>query len=255
MIPPVGAMFKSLIAGLGLVWIVGVSGASASEFVVIKATSAPDIPAPGARINMNYGLSLKPGQEMVLIAKSSEVLRITGPFSGPLGDHPRLTDVAGSDTKSTALQAISSLLTGENSLVATLGSSRNSNAGQSNQSPTDPWHPFITGTGTFCIDASNAILRRTNPDKAVKLTLVSPDFEFAYFDWKSGENELRLENPVVRDGVTYTLVLNDRSGESFVIARPAVFGDSSADAIAWMSEAGCVRQALRLVDQLIRAAK
>ncbi len=245
-------MFAKSVLIACLVWLAAFVQAAAEDFVVIAAPDSPGVPARGEVLGSDRSFALADGQEIAVIRQNGDIIRIAGPFDGRIGDH--LAVSSGSEAESATLKAISDLLSDDKKLVATLGSARNTRAERNVPAAANLWKPFMIGTGTVCVDASRPVVRRQKTKNRIKLTLTSPELEFADFAWLPGQRELRLESSLIEPGKTYKVLMSDRSGESSIIARPADLGDNPAELIAWLSEAGCLRQAYRLVDQLARAA-
>lgn len=213
----------------------------AAELLVLSST-APDIEA-GEMLDGAMSLTLPAGTKVTLVAQDGQTVILEGPFEGA----PSSGGGAGDPGLLTKLSA---LVGGPSQDASAIGAVRS--AGGS--APNDPWVVNISRSGHHCVrsggrpelwrpgadQAGTLSLKRLSPAKRTKTT------------WPRGQATLPWpERMSLTDGATYMARLRGGSTAKRLVMH-VVPADLPTDVhrAVWMSDAGCVGQARRLLATL-----
>lgn len=237
------AIRLAFVTGLSLPLLSGAAGAA--DLLVLKS-SHPALPA-GQILNSARPLMLPAGTKLTVLNHTGEKFHITGPYSGT-PDSRRVPQAKG--VGAYMLDALSRLLAGRSPSNISIGASR----GVANVRFGPAWSVNVTRPGGHCLPTgAPATLWRARARKAETLHVRgSGAGQRAHVPWPAGQETVRWPNGVdLRDGGTYLLRVDNGPAISKVVIR-MVPDDLPTDyhRVAWMAEAGCMRQALTLLRTL-----
>ncbi|MEM6463638.1 MAG: hypothetical protein AAF724_17165 [Pseudomonadota bacterium] len=218
----------------------------------MEATDTAETPKRGDILSHNDVVDLPPDYQLVVIHRDGTLLRMAGPYSGPLRDYrvlPQVNDNAG-DTS--VLGVVSDLLKKNDGLISTLGSTREPQTGDVQDKDTNPWQPVVGFSSTYCIDPDRPIIRRVNRSRSVRVKLVSPDFQITETEWPQGTATVHLDQIIDLHHASYDLLISDRPGRSTLVVRPKNLSGKNLEQIVWMAKNGCDQQALQFVNSMLR---
>jgi hypothetical protein len=238
------SVFRAL--ALAAVWpLLAASAASAGDAVLLSST-APGY-APGMIVAANERLAVPEGASATLLFESGEMLRLRGPFDGPL----RSPDTQGgraasikSWVESLRFQGVdAAVVGGTRSLVQPLRLRR-----FDQDLIVDPRR-----SATYCLDAATTVWIR-RPDDGVDRVILRRRGTSRKIAWPTGAT--RVEWPadvLVENGDQYELV--DAAGTAHATASFRVADDKTLSEAAWvarMALMGCADQASVALRELAR---
>ena len=238
---------------VALICFLFVDGAAAStaQFVVVNSTASKI--RPGAIVDAERPLNLAAGERLTLIGEDGAVLHL----HGPLATLP-LSKQAAPATDDGLVQALSRLFAADpavSSRVAWGGFRGNEpSPGHASEEPHDVWAWNIGGSDSICVPATTQpVLWRANagPSQVVVLLHLSTGKE-ADVDFAAGQQSSVWPKAVpLLDGGEYAVRDPKSLWERRLGVRVIPVGEiSSVRQIAWMADAGCVRQARLLITRL-----
>jgi hypothetical protein len=208
--------------------------ASAAELVVVEARGITL--QPGQTVDDSQKLALQPGDELTLVDERGSVIRVRGPFDGPL--------TSGKGSSIDISNALAALGTGE--AQNTVGVVR---ANAKTVTLPNPWVVDVTHSGEACVRAGAPIvLWRQQPAAHATLRIAPTTGAWhAESDWPAGASELPAPPmlPIV-DGQDYSFDLGGEPATVTLVRVPASLHTDRMRA-AWMLEKNCVSQAKALV--------
>jgi len=227
-----------------LILLAVVASADAAELLILDSTQ-PGLPEGGI-IDAAATVSLAAGARLTLVDEAGERITLKGPYSGV----PTTAGQAvASGLGSRMLSALSWLIVGPRPDAAGFGGMRGTGVAM----PDDIWTVNVSTGGDHCLRTDVPTrLWRPRSDRTAALSIGDPGHAGVRAEWPAGEATLAWPGAVeVIDGAAYLLRLApDTAGK-----RPTLHllpRDLASDfhRVAWMSEAGCKRQAWRLLDRI-----
>jgi hypothetical protein len=226
---------------------------AAQSLVVIETTGATDAPKPGELVKADQKIKLDAGSEIVLLGPSGKVIRIKGPFDGPVSKAGgnAAASAGGEDDK--RLTRIATMISDQLALTATLGTSR-STPMESEKSSQDPWVVRLGRSGPRCVPRDGATLWRSNAAKDVELSIIGPEVLIKRKPWPAGQHKMELPAQTFRDQELYTVLIDRHQVDMLIYVRPAD-ATNPAHVAAWMAGKGCDRQAFLFLKSLTGGAR
>ena len=208
--------------------------ASAAELVVVEARGITL--QPGQTVDNTQKLALQPGDELTLVDERGSVIKVRGPFDGPLA--------SGKGSSIDISNALAALGTGQPQ--STVGVVR---AKAETVTLPNPWVVDVTHSGEACVRAGSPLVLWRQQSTAHATLRIAPvtGAWHAESDWPAGASELPAPAMVpIVDGQDYAF---DLGGETATVTLVRVPGSLRNDRMraAWMLEKNCVNQAKALV--------
>ncbi len=221
----------------------------AMDYVVVRAENS-DL-APGAVLKDGQSVTLASGAKITLVGETGKTFNLAGPFDGTLP--------AGQPAEDRGVVAsLSRLMTMESRNRSLVGAYKGGGRG-------DPWSIQPGAAETFCVKGGHVQLHRDTPGgtEEAQLWSVGSDAPSAgggmmaigtetgnvtgRVRWENGQSEAAWPREVaMSDGGRYRMSWRGRTLDFMVAVAPREHG-SAALAAAWMTEKGCVDQALILI--------
>jgi hypothetical protein len=241
-------MFRRLALSVVAAAAIGVGVASAAQFVVVESTAAK-LP-PGSIVDAAKPLPLAAGERVALVGEDGTMLRLQGPSSAP----PTSGEVVAGDNG--VVQALSRLFAANQPSASAWGTFRGNETlqGREAASPPEPWAWNLYRSESICVPAGiEPSLWRPDAarEQAVVLLHLSTGKE-AEVAFAAGEATGPWPKSVpLLDGGEYAVRDAGNLWERRLSVR-VIPADEAGDVrqIAWMSDAGCLRQARLLVARL-----
>lgn len=239
----------ALILLLGM--FIGHAAASGAQFVIVESTAAR-LP-PGSIVDAAKPLTLVAGERLALVGEDGAVVRLQGPSSGL----PIPSDSSASGERR-VVQALSRLFASEQQAPrwAAWGGFRGNEAPQGLEAatPSDVWAWNLYRSDVLCAPAGiEPSLWRpdTDRDRRIVLLHLSTGKE-AEAEFAAGQETVPWPKAVpLLDGGEYSVRDASNLWERRLTLRIIPAGEGrSIQQIAWMSDAGCLRQARLLVGRL-----
>lgn len=220
--------------------------AMASELLVI-AVSGPVAPLePGQSVRPGEALTLAAGARITLLKQDGTMQTLQGPFSGTPGDSAATTT---GTAKSGTFAALKTLLGDTDARSTVLGAARAS-AGDL-PAPPGIWHLSTDSSGPRCTDGMELVLWRRDPGEAVSVSARTQDARVKGLDWPAGEAALTLPEDFAKSEGRLAISLGGTLRELTLIRQPDALADAAPGALlSWLTEKGCNRQALALIDRV-----
>mgnify|MGYP001167423116 CR=1 FL=1 len=238
------AMISSLVMLLG-----GAASAMAGQLVVVDSTS-PKWPA-GSVVDASKPLSIGANETLTLVGEDGTLHRLTGPSSGVPG-----VDTAPAGSDKNVVQALSRLFAANQPAASAWGTFRGSEAVMDREAanPPEVWAWNLYRSDRICVPAgAQPSMWRPDAsrDQGVVLLHLSTGSE-AEVELAPGQDHAAWPQAVpLLDGGEYAIrdAGNLWERKLLVYVIPA---DEASDIrqIAWMSDAGCLRQARLMVAHL-----
>lgn len=233
-------------AAIGVVGSLALASAAMADFVVIRS-NAPDIER-GQVLTLETPLTLAAGKRLTLLDDAGKPVRLTGPYTGPMGKAPGINprQAGGGKVSNTIARLLNKR--GE---ASQLGAIRAIGGGPAE----DPWVINVTRAGRYCVKPGETPrLWRPNASKAGTVSLKrQPASQRARLKWQQGVSVVNwpVEDIPPRDGGVYFAQLQGSLSATrieihFLPKGLAGVGRSAA----WMADAGCTDQALALLDRI-----
>jgi len=225
-----------------LITTVFTSTPNAAELVVIASSNSGF--KVGQVVDSSSDIKLADDVTLTLISESGKILALKGPRSGAV-------EVEGSADKNGGLiPSIKNILGSEKTEASTLGVMRSIGGPKL---PSDPWAIIANKTGKYCVTLSKpVVLWRADAKKTRSLILLNLDNNHKVKTvWSSGQNTLYWPRlmPMV-DGATYRVDLAGESRLPKLTVALVPNQPTQAHAAVWMSQNGCEKQALRLLQSI-----
>lgn len=195
---------------------------------------------PGARIDSNVPVTLKPSEKLVVISPDGKISTLRGDYKGsPIRD--------GAAVQS-ARVALGALISTRNDRANTVGAVR---SGSSASPLPEPWLIDISRPGERCVrEGAQPVWWRPSATEAGTFSVYPVDRSWkADFEWSVGEDRMKAPPLMRMDGVKMIII---RTGDQERPVRMHVLPNDIDDPVvltAWMLEKACVQQA----DALLRS--
>jgi hypothetical protein len=244
-------MARPLAVSLLLMLLVNIAGATGRELIVIDSNVSRL--QPGSMVEATEPLTLAQGERLTLVGDDGAVFRLEGPASGP----PAITDTS-PVTDDGVLQALSRLFSSDVAPAtrAAWGGFRGTERPQDRDAhyPGDVWAWNLHRSDSICVPAGLApSLWRPDATREQNVVLlhVSTGKE-ADVDFAAAQHNASWPQSVpLLDGGEYAARDARNLWERRLTVRIVPVGEiSTIRQIAWMSDAGCLRQARLLVARL-----
>lgn len=224
-----------------------IGAAQAADVVVVEST-APELPA-GQVIKAGTPIRIPAGARIAVVGEDGKVVKLAGPFSGVAAP----ATAAASD-KGT-VQALSRLFADKGPAATSWGTFRGDIASDDTAgTPPEVWAVNIMRSETVCLPAGTRPMiwrpDASQPMSAILLQLSSGREGSIALD--AGQQSLPWPSaPEIVDGGEYAIRETGGNGvrRLFVRLIPAS-QESGVPQVAWMSDAGCLRQAKTLLAQV-----
>ena len=231
-----------LCAALAVSVLLGLSSKTlAGDLVVIEST-AKAYPA-GKVLKGGTTVKLGKGAKVTLISDSGKMIPLKGPYSGKPGAKAGKGDPS-------LTKALAGLLGSKSSGKSAIGAMRSAKRGD----PPGAWVVELGRSGTQCVrQGAVAQLWRADAKKAAKLTLKPyPKGKKASVSWKAGADSVAWPAKVaMTDGNKYLARISTSKSATKVTLRVVPKSlPSDVHRVAWMADAGCKKQARRLLASL-----
>ena len=213
----------------------------ASDLVVIAAEKAGAELAPGKTLRAGTSISLTAGGRITVLAQSGEVIKLTGPYSGPVK-----AKTAGQGPSRIA--AVSKLL-GTSRRSATLGATRAANVGSgARRAPSNVWIVEADRAGRACVRADGMILWRPTAAKPATVALWPLTGAPKKIDWTAGASTQRITDQPLADGTQLSVLSGGRNTTLVLAVLPKDIAPTpSGQLLQWMASSGCRGQVKKLV--------
>ncbi len=224
------------------------SPAAASNLVVVKS-SGIDLPV-GLAVAPDKPLTLKDGEQVVLIAPDGRTVRLRGPW-----DKPPISGSAAANPD--VKQALKALLTQTLARSQSVGVVRDTSA---QVLPPEPWLLDVSHDGNRCLPENSPVVFWRPPGglghDALSISPRGGAWEVR-IDWPERTDRLLLPKTLLPrkalfNHSTYVVGLSGRNAEITLISIPAA-ADNDAMRAAWMIEEGCDIQAQALLRDSLAA--
>ena len=225
---------------------IAASPASAlADYVVIAATQAPALYAPGTEISADESLSLPDGARLTLIERSGRMTNLDGAHEGPVPP----ADTAASGGDDTDWNVLKRLIGSPEASSTVLGAAR---TGASDiPPPPGVWDVSADSSGPRCVRTGKLTLWRRNADGATSVTLRSAAGRHEGIAWPAGEHRLAVPEQMAREDGRLIVSLGSELRDFDLSVPPDGLGDAPAGRVlAWLAEKDCRRQALALIERL-----
>ncbi|QNT68882.1 hypothetical protein [Defluviicoccus vanus] len=234
------------------VLLVPLSAAGAAELVIVEST-APQLPA-GQVINTTSPLVVPAGARIAIVGDDGKVNRIEGPYSGtPTAAAPAAGGAAAGGDKG-VVPALSRLFADKGPSASSWGTFRGAEGGDGADTPPEVWAINMMHAETVCVPSGvEPFLWRADASQAASLILLqlATGREGAIEIIPGKQTAPWPPTLQLRDGGEYAIRDTGNTWERRLFIRVIPADKSSGIAqVAWMSDAGCVRQAKRLLTQL-----
>ena len=230
---------------------IAISPATAiADYVVIAATGAPALYAPGTEITTDDDLSLPEGARLTLIERSGRVTNLDGAHEGPV-PRENASATASGDTDWGVLKR---LIGSPEARSTVLGAARTGAA----DIPPSPgvWDVSADSSGPRCTRAGKLTLWRRNADSPASLALRSAAGRHEGIAWPAGEHRLAVPEEMAHEDGRLIVSLGSELREFDLSVLPDGLRDAPAGLIlAWLAEKDCRRQALALVERVHAGAR
>lgn len=227
--------------------LVSASAARAGQFVVVESTSSK-LPA-GTVVESGQSLPLAAGERAALVREDGTIVRLAGPSTAPGATSGVVADGG-------VVPALSRLFAANSPSASAWGTFRGNEPlpGRDQAAAPGVWTVNILRSDSVCLPAgTDPVLWRPDAtrDQAVVLLHLSTGRE-AELDFAAGQNSVAWPKSVpLLDGGEYALRDAGNLWERRLALRVIPpEDDGPVRRIAWMSDAGCLRQARALVAEL-----
>lgn len=217
--------------------------AHATDLVIVEST-ASDLPA-GQVVKAGVPITIPAGTQISVVGEDGKVIRLSGPFSGLAAPAS-----AAAGDKGT-VQALSRLFADKGPAATSWGTFRGEGVGEEAGNPPDVWSVNLLRSETVCVPTgTRPLLWRADasqPMSAILLEMRTGREGTIVLD--AGQQTLPWpQTPAIVDAGEYALREPDGSGERRLVVRviPANTATGVSE-VAWMSDAGCLRQAKQLL--------
>ena len=207
--------------------------AQAAPLVVIGARGTPF--KVGQRIDSARPVSLKPGEQLTLIASDGRTVTLRGAFSGPPLPRAAAAPRPG--------QALAALVAGRQARSSSVGVVRSGDVMDAPALP-QPWLIDISRGGSRCLRHGSApVWWRPDGAAARSFTVFPVDRSWrADFTWRAGQRTMKVP-PIARfDGTTSFIIRTDGEEALVTVERAPATLDTDLMLAAWMIEKGCTQQ-------------
>lgn len=221
----------------------------AADMVIVEST-APDLRA-GQVITTATRLNIPPGSHIAIIGEDGKVIKLSGPFSGIAAPAAAATSDKGT------VQALSRLFADKGPAANSWGTFRGVEIVGDGASPPDVWSVDILRSETVCVPAGTqpALWRADASQPLSAILLQEATGREGAIDLNAGQQTLPWpQTPEIVDGGSYAIRDADGNGERRLYVRVIPAGTAiGIPQVAWMSDAGCLRQAKALLAQTAAA--
>ena len=217
------------------------AAARAADLVVVESRGT-DL-KPGQAWDASQRLTLKEGQQVILISPAGKTIKLRGPWDQPPpGDSAEI----GIDLKS----AMNALMTQKLARSDKIGAVRS--GGDDAVAPPEPWLLDVTHVGHRCLPENTPVTfwRPAAGGSPAKLVLAPSDRSWqARAEWPAGADRMAIPRTLpLRNGTTYVVTLAGKETAITLVTIPAALSNDAMRA-GWMMEAGCDLQAQALLRQ------
>jgi hypothetical protein len=223
--------------------------AFAADMVIVEST-APDLHA-GQVIASGKTLNIPAGAKVAIVGEDGKVIKLSGPFSGIAAPA-----TAASSEKGT-VQALSRLFADKGPAADSWGTFRGAEIAGDGDTPPDVWSIDVRRSETACVPAgTQPVLWRADASQPMSgILLLETTGREGPIDLGAGQQTLAWpQTPEIVDGGAYAIRDADGSGERRLFLRVIPAGTPNGiQQVAWMSDAGCLRQAKALLTQIAAA--
>jgi hypothetical protein len=222
--------FLALLAALTVA-----QSAGAAPLVVVEARGISL--TPGATLDSERPLVLKPGQHVTLISETGSTLKLDGPYNRP--------PVAGGAAAVTLSNTLGALVTQRQARSGEFGTTR----GTVLAALPDPWLVDVTHSGSGCIQENRTpIFWRPDSGSEATLMVAPADRSWkAQSRWPAGRDRISVTTDVpMKSGQAYVITFNGADYAIAMVSVPAVLANNDMRA-AWMADKGCEAQAEALL--------
>lgn len=215
--------------------------AQAAQLLVIAST-APELPA-GTFLDSARPLALPAGAQVTLVAEDGRTATLEGPFEGVLA-------LGGDGGDPGLLGKLAALVRAPTQESSALGAVRAADV----RAPSDPWAIEVSRPGRYCV-RGGAVPRLWRPSAAQAGVLSlkqASSGQRATATWPRGEATVAWpKDMAVADGRSYRMQMRGGTSPKRLVLRivPSALANDALRA-AWMADAGCERQARRLLATL-----
>ena len=228
-----------LIAALTVLLLGSTASGRAADLVVVESRGVAL--KAGQAVDGTKPLSLKDGQQVVLIAPTGQMIKLHGPWDKPpIGEGAAANPDVG--------DALKALLTQSLAKSEKVGVVR---GGTDQVVPPDPWLVDVTHVGIRCVPANQHIVFwRPGGGAAAPLSIQPYDRSWrARTEWPAGADRLPMPPSLpLTNRATYVVDLNGKAASITIVAVPAAASNDAMRA-AWMLEEGCDGQARALLQR------
>jgi len=233
----VGVSFAGMLIASFLMLRIG--QAAAADLVVVESRGA-DL-KPGQAVDATKPLTLKEGQQVILISPAGKTIKLRGPW-----DRPPLGDAA--DTSPDVAAALNALITQKLARSDKVGVVRSGGDGE--VVPPEPWLLDVTHVGNRCLPENSPVTfwRPAGGNGATRLVVTPYDRSWqARAEWPAGADRLVVPRTLpLHNRATYIVTVGGKETAITLITIPAAVSNDAMRA-GWMIEAGCDPQAQALL--------
>ncbi|MEM9359409.1 MAG: hypothetical protein AAGB04_24765 [Pseudomonadota bacterium] len=217
---------------------------SAAELVVIAADNAGAQLAPGKTLKAGSSITLAAGGRVTILAQSGEVIKLKGPFSGPVK--------GGKSAKGGSRLAAVSKLLGTSRRSTTLGATRAVAPGSGPRAtPGNIWIVEAHRAGRACVRPKEMTLWRPTANQPAIVALWPLNGTPKKLDWPAGKSTHRVSDQPLADGVQLSVLAGGRNTAIVLSVLPDdVDAAPGGPLLQWMAARGCRVQANKLIRQL-----
>ncbi len=235
----------------GLVMLIGLTSPGvvwATDLVIIAAEQAGSALAPGKTLKAGSSITLSAGGRVTILAQSGEIIKLKGPYSGPV----QAQSAGQGQRQATGQLAAVSQLVAPSRRSTTLGATRSTNtSGRDRKAPSNIWIIEADRAGAVCARAEGLMLWRPAANNPATIALWPPSGAPKKIDWAAGASTQRIgEQPLV-NGTQLSILSGGRNTALVVSIVPKEIDPSpNGRLLQWMAARGCRGQVQKLVRML-----
>ncbi|MCP4185570.1 MAG: hypothetical protein GY761_20075 [Hyphomicrobiales bacterium] len=220
--------------------------AAADGPVIIASSSSDEDLQPGVQVLSGKAVKLALGDSITLISKSGSIIKLRGPYSGPLTNSNTDGADANSDQRASAFAKIAKLVARTPRKTEILGASRKVKASSGDE--TGIWLMAVDSSGHRCVRPSDVVMWRKQPRSEIEITLRSETAKRTGILWAEGKEDMKLPSEFIEDGVLIVMKMDKHPRRFNLHVLPEHIDEKHlGKVLLWMAENDCSRQSNLLI--------